>query len=427
MSEPIVVQLHLTLSSESDVILDLREGFSGKPQVTFSNEGADTIRHSCLFHAELERNNDRDDAYNEILDLDEALRDGDMIITDERGYEILMEQVNPDEMSSSGYGLVSEQPGHSDWTYGFKRISPTLLDQLGRHLVPGGSYHIAFAGRPRAIECEVGEESPETPESVEALLEPSWDPQTIPFTVVAGTRKPRFTMSVTARSSVCHVSAGKPAFHIAMVVTSLERRPVTVNTQLHDFVDMWPENPAWRWETWGSHDVFSLRRDHDGLECVLDAQHPPERALRPASDFRPENGLLEFHHGTTHTYHFHLGQQNLCPNDEAPFIHHAPYAHDELYVLRTRLQGFSAWDYGTKAELSQTHRKPSDWCKHAGPILFEPVCDAALTVRAIMERETPMPFSRLPPEIREVVYTYLRYGSNAGKIWFTADRDQKES
>lgn len=411
MSRP--EKLHLALSSQSDVVLDLREGFVGKPQLTLRNEGADKITHCFPFHAELERNNDRDGKEDESLDLGRGLRCGALTITDESGSKIPLNYFG-ESGKGSYYELMSVLPGFAESTYGFRRISPELLELLGRHLIPGRTYRVGFSGQPIGIMCDIGDEDPETHERQEAEIEPSWDPREIPFTVVAGARKPRFTMSVTAPSSICHTS-GIPAFHVVMLVTSFERRAVTVNVQLDAFADMWPQDPAHRWEKWGSYDMFRITRESDGWECLLNAKHPPEQTLRPAEDFRPANGLLEFNHGTTYTYHFHLGAEDLNQRLRPSYIHNEPY------ILRTYPQGFAAWDYGTEAELSRTHRTPSDWCRH-GPILFEPVCDVALTIEAIMEeRENPMPFFRLPLELREVVYGYVRFARYANRIRFTAD------
>lgn len=410
MSKPI--QIHLSLSSQSDVVLDLCEGFSGKPQLTLRNQGADEIIHCYPFHAELERNNDRDGREDEFLNLGRGLRYGALMITDEGGRKLSI-NCALERGKGSYYELMSILPGLTEFTYGFRRISPKLLDLLGRHLVPGRAYRLGFSGEPMGILCEIGEEDPETHERDEAKIEPSWDPHAIPFTVVAGTRKPRFTMSATAPSSICHIS-GTPKFHLIMRVTSLERRPVTVNLQLDDFVEMWPQSPAYRWEKWGSYDMFRITRESDGRECLLNAKHPPEQAPLPEGSFDPSKGLLEFTHGTTHTYHFHLGTEDL---------HHrgkAPYVHGDHYILRTKPQGFAAWDYGSEKELLRTHGKPSDWCKH-GPIVFEPVCDVAVTVRAVLEREAPMPLFRLPLEVREEVYAYLRFAEYADRIRFRAD------
>ena len=411
MSE--AIKIHLSLSSQSDVVLDLCEGFSGKPQLTLHNEGADEITHCHPFHAELERNNDRDGREDEILNLGRGLRYGALTITDGVGRKLSINYAGERDKGSY-YELVSTLPGLTEFTDGFGRISPKLLDLLGRHLIPGRAYRLGFSGEPMEILCEVGEEDPETHEREWAKIEPSWDPYAIPFTVVAGTQKPRFTMSVIAPSSICH-TPGTPKFHLIMHVTSLERRPVTVNLQLDNFVEMWPQSPAYRWEKWGSYDMLRITCESDGRECLLNAKHPPEQALLPEGSFDPSKGLVEFTHGTTYTYHFHLGNEDLL-HDRGK----APYVHDNTYILRMKPQGFAAWDYGSEKELLRTHQKPSDWCKH-GAIVFEPVCDVAVTVKAILEREAPMPLFRLPPELREEVYGYLRFAEYADRIRFTAD------
>lgn len=154
--------------------------------------------------------------------------------------------------------------------------------------------------------------------------------------------------------------------------------------------------------------MFRITCESDRGEYLLNAKHPPKQALLFVDDFQPENGLLEFNSGTTYTYHFYLGKEDLY-QDGSPF-------NNDSYVLKTKPQGFAAWDYGTEEQLLQSHRTPSDWCKH-GPIVFEPVCDVALTIKPIMEREKPM-----PPELRDGVYEYPRYAHYADKIPFTAQQ-----
>ena len=52
-------KFHLSLSSQSKVVLYLCEGFFGKPLFTLRNEGIDRIQLSFPFNIELERNNNR--------------------------------------------------------------------------------------------------------------------------------------------------------------------------------------------------------------------------------------------------------------------------------------------------------------------------------------------------------------------------------
>ena len=87
---------------------------------------------------------------------------------------------------------------------------------------------------------------------------------------------------------------------------------------------------------------------------------------------------------------------------------------------QNRPQGFAAWDYGIRKELSKRHGTPSDWLKH-GPIMFEPVSATALTIENIFERECPRPFHRLPPEMRQMVYTCLKYAEHGARVLFKAE------
>ena len=303
------------------------------------------------------------------------------MITDENGRKLLLDYCT-EMVKGSVYDVVFKLPTRAELTCGFGRISPKLLALLSRHLIPGRSYCLGFSGQPMKILCKTPEEIPETHKKEDIQIEPPCDPRAIPFTVVAGTRKPRFTISVFVPSSKCYTS-GTPTFHLVMLVTSLEPRPVTVNLQPDKFVELWPQTPTYKLDKWGLHDMFRITSKSDGQEDFLGVKLPPEEASLSAEDFQPENGLLEFKYGTAYTWNLSVPKKGMR-QDRSPHIHNDPH------IRRPNPQGFAAWDYGTRTELLQIHREPIDWCKH-GAIVFEPVGRVALTIKSIMEREQPMP------------------------------------
>ncbi|KAL9133279.1 MAG: hypothetical protein Q9175_005542 [Cornicularia normoerica] len=281
---------------------NLCEGVSGKPQITLRNGGIDQITNGYPFHAEVERNNDRDGREDELLDLGRGLSNGDLMITDKDGRQISLKCAK-ERRGGSYYELMSILPGLIEPTFGFRRIRP----------------------KPSRI-----------------------------------ARPPPDSRKIV------------------------------------------------------SPRLVGITRESDRGEYSLNAKHRTKQALLSADDFQAENGLLEFNSGTTYTYHFYLGKKDLY-QDGPPCVHNDPY------ILKTKPQGFAAWDYGTEEQLLQSHQTPSDRCKH-GPIVFEPVCDVALTIKPIMEREKPMPLFRMPPELRDGVYEYPRYAHYADKIPFTAQQ-----
>ncbi len=183
-----------------------------------------------------------------------------------------------------------------------------------------------------------------------------------------------------------------------LTITLLEHNTVTVNTRLDDYLELWLQDPDYRWQHGDPQEVSSILNKTAKGSWSQDGPPMARRQARSVPNFHPARGLVEFKHRTNYTYNFYFGRADLDldPN------------HD--YSVITRRQGCAAWDYGSKAELPNLHRSPSDRCKHS-PTVFETVSAVASTIKDIFERERPMPFFMLPLELRDEVYEHLKYAS----------------
>jgi hypothetical protein len=233
----------------------------------------------------------------------------------------------------------------------------------------------------------------------------SYDPHSITFTVIKGTRKPEFTMSLR----VCHPVRDvlRPDITVSLCVTSLVYRSITVKLDLADFVGVSPMDAWFRQQAWGPGCVFDLfNKSRKQLDYI--GNYPHRQRIHEPGLFDPYTQLIQFDYGTTHTMNFFIRIFD-------PYV-----VEGDVYSLETEPQGFAAWDYGTIEELSKTHRIPGEWLKH-GPIMFEPGSTIAPTIENIFERQRQGPFCRLPPEVRQMVYSYLRYDEHGARVRFAAD------
>ena len=93
-----------------------------------------------------------------------------------------------------------------------------------------------------------------------------------------------------------------------------------------------------------------------------------------------------------------------------------------LYELKLKNMFCKFWRTVSDLEVQNSSIRvpsPSIWPEN-GAIHFEIVSEVASTLRCIFEREKPRLFSRLPLELREEVYGYLRFKERARYTDFVA-------
>lgn len=404
-----------SLSSDLEVVLDLHEGFSKAIKLTIQNRESKLIMLSCQMFADYAQDSEGTCDGNVVLDLARALRLGMLEVVGQDGRAI------PFNWS----GNVDLQPiqlmveddldldANSRETFSFGRSDKEVLRLFRRHLNPDETYHLRFCNPPYQISWMYGEVYDQAIRSGHDPWAPpaanqnqlSYDMHSIPFTVIKGTRKPEFTMSLRVCVPVCDVLC--PEISVSLCVTSLVHRSITVKLDVADFVRISPTDVLFRQRAWGLNRVFSLfnksRKQRDYI-----SGYPLGQRIHELGSFDPYAQLIQFDYGTTYTMNFTIP------------IFSSFFGRGDTYSLETKPQGFAAWDYGTIEELSKTHRTPGDWLKH-GPIMFEPGSTIAPTIENIFERQRRGPFCRLPRELRQMVYSYLRYDEHGARVQFAAD------
>ena len=278
MSKP--ERLTASISSETDGVLDLQEGFLKAIKLRIHNRESEPIRFSCQFFKEAESGNEDALKGTVIFDLARALRLGMLEITEEDRSTIPFDYTGDLELAP----LVKDAwdiEANDGKAFQFGRVNTKVLQLFRRHLNPGKTYHLRLCGQTLQIFCMYDEEyidailsGCEDPWglSTENRVRPACDPQLVTFTVVAGTRKPNFTISIKAFSPFC--SGLRPKMKISMCNTSLERRPAKVKLDLHGFANVRPQDSLFRWRRWGSHDLFSLLNESQKEAGLLNMKSP---------------------------------------------------------------------------------------------------------------------------------------------------------
>ncbi|KAL2041113.1 hypothetical protein N7G274_006057 [Stereocaulon virgatum] len=153
---------------------------------------------------------------------------------------------------------------NSRGTFSFGRSDNEALRLFRRHLNPDEICHLRFCNQPHQISWIFGEDYDQATLSGHDPWEPpaadpkrlSYDPHSITFTVIKGTWKPAFTMSLR----VCHLVRDvlHPHISVSLCLTSLVYRSITVKLDLADFVTVSPTDAWFRQQAWGPDCVFSL-------------------------------------------------------------------------------------------------------------------------------------------------------------------------
>lgn len=391
-------KVNVSLYSKSDVVLDLWKGFLGEPGIVVGNDEDEDFIYCLPFNA-VPRCKCCSSEGEERLDFGRALKLGALEIIDlsaARGHKIKLnydQQLDIPPASERIFYASSHEQDHVK----FGCVGSKLLEQLRCRMNPGSQYILRFTGQNLETRCEFGESS-----LIGAhKIEPRWDMHGLKFRVLAGTPVPRFAMSVSAIASSCSDRLAAHV-HVELAVASLEERPVTINLMLDEYCARWPLEEDLYPSTLASmlsliHKTRGYSGGPDGLaEVNIRIQ---EGFLHPSC--APE--LVEFKYGTTLTFSFCFRHSQLDLKSIRPDI------------LKAEIAGFPAWDYGTKAKLSRDQRRPRDWCRH-GPIIFETCSTLAPIIKAAFERERPMPLFLLPLELRDEVYSNLKYTDYRGVI-----------
>ena len=125
--------------------------------------------------------------------------------------------------------------------------------------------------------------------------------------------------------------------------------------------------------------------------------------------------MLQFHKDATFTLRIQ------CSRDELAFL-----IPGHTYRLLLQTQSFAAWSYGKNGSQEVLNQALASDSHRNGPIIFEHVSAVALKIEAIFEREQSRSFFTLPPELRDLVYSYLRHSWRANEARFTMSAGHSE-
>lgn len=116
----------------------------------------------------------------------------------------------------------------------------------------------------------------------------------------------------------------------------------------------------------------------------------------------------------------------LCPGDRLRYNFRVSkegmviFNNGGRYRLSLKNHFCNFWKEVTDAEVQSSQVRvyaPATW-PDCGPIYLDTVSEVALTLERIFEREKPQPFHRLPRDLREQIYGYLRYKEGAKYVDF---------
>ncbi|KAL8674945.1 MAG: hypothetical protein Q9168_000648 [Polycauliona sp. 1 TL-2023] len=288
--------------------------------------------------------------------------------------------------------------GHRVSSYELDRMCQSLLKTLRSILKPGTSYYLGFKEKTwpmRAVQCDSGFGRLH-PDADDCWVDAACTEDQVQFEVVAGTPIPRFQVTLsTCKTS--HPDGADPARWILIKMTSIGKRPVKVGMPDPNFelnstgISQWlhVHDPRKRLVS------NSLYYGHEGGEQAWQQDNQVPLGTCPTQ--------LTFHQGTSWTFRCEL-PSTAWYND--------PTVERDLYVRIVADQsGFSTWRY-LDDELD--HKEAPDQRPNDGRIEFEPVVAGWDEIEEILEHERPLPFFRLPVELRQMIYNDLKFGEGAG-------------
>ena len=291
----------------------------------------------------------------------------------------------------------------------------------------------------------------------------SCDEKPIHFQVRAGKEVPRFCISMSTTSSIYSLSSGT-SFEVSLEVTSLARTPIMLGLKTSGYYGWSISTPLTRAGSTGIAVFFLkpfddlgydatypegvfLNTNGDGwlwneLEYWLWHERTPSSVEMIAGNYRQNlddvSTYIKPRHCLAPTVPSHaslslkpgpeLPQEALimCPGDRLRY--NFPVDTNDMvffnnggrFRLSLKNHFCNFWKEISDAEVRNSPVRvcaPASW-PSCGPIYLETVSEVAHTLECIFEREKPQPFYRLPRELREQVFEYLRYKVRAKYVDF---------
>ncbi|CAF9933459.1 hypothetical protein IMSHALPRED_009373 [Imshaugia aleurites] len=397
------------------MVLDLCKGFSRSIFLKIRSEEEDV---DYYFPGFVDRHIE---ARGDMVDFGRALYMGLLEIADDNDKAVPIMPVEKELEDLDAMRQESHPEGRRN--HPLKRINARLLDRLRQCLLPARQYKLRFCGTHFTIWSKFGNRESIDPASLtpsewseDVRVQMTCDPEPLLFTVVPGVQIPRFTVSFEISSSSCYLN-DPYNFNVLLTVTSLEDRPVTVD-RLSDRIErnLDPDEPHHRWNRKSPLDSFNILDEKTKQWSTL---HSNVDRVDKGSSIEDKLAvrLLEFNKGTSHTRLIEFSREELSSHENTYGNGFAGLTPEKTYTMVNRIMGYVIWNYGHAHELVPE----GNWKNH-GPIIFEPVSAVARTIEMIFERERPRPFFRLPRELRDQVYEYVKRSERANEARFTVKK-----
>ncbi|KAL8787030.1 MAG: hypothetical protein Q9213_002466 [Squamulea squamosa] len=333
-----------------------------------------------------------------------ALARGPLAIKDQSGQNIDIKNWALFNFENSVPDAIQYLRGELVNHYILDRMCGRLLKILRSKLKPGRSYFLGF--RDCTFPMQAVRINPAgrrlRPGTDDHWVDVPCHGSEIPFGVVAGTPIPRFQAALSTRE----VSRGNggctehPVRWIRLKITSLDQKSVIVK-----MLDPDPEKNHHDISKWVHVYDPSQPATHDILFAYNGGRHTWQKDEGDILESCP--GVLTFNQGTSWT---------LCLEPPDTSIHGTIRAGELHMRILADCPGFSAWKY-TDEEHDGHDETPIGWPSN-GVIELEPVLDGWDEIEFMLEQEQPMPLFRLPIELRQMIYGYLKFGEGVDVVKF---------
>ena len=467
MSGPQDQRVGLEAETEgSPLYLDLWKGFSAPIKFTLVTVDEDAERNDQNWYRFPHFVADGDD--DARVHFARALSHGLLVIKDANERLIQFDHTADNDTWSRDGDLVLYHDLYNDEQrekYLFPETA-SLLRLFRKNLIPGLQYSLELATANLTVFW--GNDGWHRDKSISAEqisnglpLQFPCDQSPISFRVIQGVEVPCFTVSLSSTSSTCS-TAGGDGFEICLSITSQARVPIMlglVDGKWYRDTDLaagWSCNGFWSlWRLFLKESIidgYFEDRDFDiwgwhggryltgGLPSVhltpgsyrrhIEAQSNTDTPIPCLSPSPPPPNQEINHPGRSRAMMATKPSEAviLCPGDRITQIYSIPQTHLDLlhphaiYQLKLKNMFCKFWKAVSDTEVQQSSiRVPSPpiWPEN-GPIHFEIVSEVASILRCIFEREKPRFLFRLPLELREEVYGYLRFKERARYTDFVA-------
>lgn len=369
-------RISVTIVSDS-LVLDLKRGFSKNIGISIRNDESKPV---TLYFPGLQKGKDTYTSYDFIEGLHKGVfqfqhgGSGEFFAFDNLEQAYTMTSEPAQTVIDAGDYLYSNVLSHR----------PEGLDNLG--LQAGEDYLLHFAHASQRIKCKFSERREDgTPEPFSASDEQNdlvGGP--IKIRVVQDVPIPRFQLSFHFTSSICSMS-GSPPFALKLSLKYLGSRPVTLNM----FFSPWNGFQ-------GLYDLIKLIDTATEKEVEL----PYVSVCFDGQPMATPDDFEEFKEGTEYNREWIF--------DEGPDWELACLEPNRTYVAELKEIQFACWQYGAKADVLGIMNFGHQVGGPIQPEMVEAAPSFANIIENIFEGQRAGQFFRLPRELRDQIYGYLK-------------------